>query len=71
MGLQKPLKYTCQDNVERIAEAMKANRCFDTEPGDLDRKAFELRRRDPSKEIHPSFKLRSHSSVERLEDKYD
>ena len=71
MPRQKPLKFMNLTKNERISQAMKANGGFDTEPGDIDKKAFVLRKRDTSKELHPHFHLKSHSSLERLEDLYD
>lgn len=51
-------------------EAGRTSR-FDTKPADVEKQAFILRKRMPSKEIQPAIKLKSITAIERLEDFYD
>lgn len=46
------------------------NQVYDGVPTDLDKQAFTLRKREPAKEVNTSFKLKSHSTIDRLNSLY-
>lgn len=46
------------------------NQVFDSVPFRLDKEALKLRERQPDKEVNPSFRMRSSSTIDRLNSMY-
>jgi|TARA_B110000305_G_C19300509_1_gene568893 hypothetical protein len=58
--------------MERLNDSMYKNSMIDTMPTDVDKKAFNLRLRDPSKELaHSKFRIKSFSTIDRLNRIYE
>jgi len=67
-----PFRFATTDARERVAETQKRQARIDTTPVDVDKKAFNLRLREADRELaHSSFKLKSFSTVDRLNNMYE
>ena len=68
-----PFKYTNKDVLRRVNDdQLNKTSMFDNAPADVDKQAFVLRKRSPSKEIQPTrLKLKSITAIEKMEDFYD
>jgi hypothetical protein len=67
-----PFRFATTDARERVAETQRRQAHIDTTPVDVDKKAFNLRLRKVDRELaHSSFKLKSFSTVDRLNDMYE
>lgn len=67
-----PFRFTSKDTKERVDDAVNKNSNLETIPQDVDKKAFNLRLRQPTKELaHSKFRLKSFSTVDRLNTMYE
>jgi hypothetical protein len=67
-----PFRFATTDARERVAETQRRQAHIDTTPVDVDKKAFNLRLRKADRELaHSSFKLKSFSTVDRLNNMYE
>lgn len=67
-----PFRFATTDARERVAETQRRQARIDTTPVDVDKKAFNLRLREADRELaHSSFKLKSFSTVDRLNNMYE
>lgn len=67
-----PFRFTSRDTKERISDAVNYNSNLETKPQDVDKKAFDLRLRQPGKELaHSKFRLKSFSTIDRLNSMYE
>ena len=67
-----PFRFTSKNTTERIDDAVLKNSNIDTQPVDVDKKAFDLRLRQPEKELaHSKFRLKNFSTIDRLNSLYE
>ena len=67
-----PFRFSVVDAKERLAETQQYQARLDTLPVDVDKHAFDLRLRRADRELaHSSFKLKSFSTIDRLNNMYE
>lgn len=67
-----PFRFSNKDTQERVAAVVEYNAGVDTLPADVEKKAFELRLRQPEKELaHSKFRIKSFSTIDRLNVMYE
>ena len=67
-----PFRFTSKNQTQRIADTLASQSNLDTQPVDVDKKAFTLRKREHDKELaHSKFRTKSFSTVDRLNHMYE
>ena len=66
-----PMRFTCHNSIERLMSIQQDNSRIDTMPADVDKHAFDLRKRQRDKELaHSTFRIKSFTTVDRLNNMY-